>query len=424
MKRTITVRPISGNWWQELTNALKADRGELRIIAPFIKENAIRQLLSLKPKKVRAITRFNLDDCADGASDLGALEALLAAGAQIRGIIRLHSKVYLFGQSRAIVTSANLTQSALESNHEFGLAAEDAMTVGACGEYFEELWRLAKRDLTKWQLRERKEILVRNLNSKVPSRQRPSLGDFGVDVPLAGHPSPAIAITTPTPERAVRAKTSAKATAKATPRAQQAFVKFLGQGHERWSQDTSIRCSVEGAGCHWALCYSAGRGRPRAAQDGDVMFIGRLTKDPDDIMVFGKAVAIKHHDKLDNASRREIKDRGWKEHWSRYIRVHSAEFVAGTLENGVSLYDLMKKRGPNLFATTQIRARRGERDIDMRRSYARQAQVKLSEDGCGWLNEKLEAAFIEHGTFAELCKLDWPDLPYAKHGGGKPKRRG
>jgi len=154
------------------------------------------------------------------------------------------------------------------------------------------------------------------------------------------------------------------------------------------------------------------------------MFIGRLTKDPDDIMVFGKAVAIKHHDKLDNASRREIKDRGWKEHWPRYIRVHSAEFVAGTLENGVSLYDLMKKRGPNLFATTQIRARRGERDIDMRRSYARQAQVKLSEDGCGWLNEKLEAAFIEHGTFAELCKLDWPDLPYAKHGGGKPKRRG
>jgi len=220
MKRTIPVRPIFGNWRQELTNALKADPSELRIIAPFIKRSAIRELLSLKPEKVRAITRFNLDDCADGASDIDALEALLDPGARVRGIRRLHSKVYLFGQSRAIVTSANLTKSALESNHEFGLAVEDAVTVRVCGEYFEDLWRLAEQDLTGWRLRERKEILDRNLKSKVPLRQRPSLGDFGVDVCLAGHPSPAIAITSPTPGSAVRAKTSAKAAAKATPRAQ------------------------------------------------------------------------------------------------------------------------------------------------------------------------------------------------------------
>jgi len=80
MKRTIPVQPISGNWRHELTEALKADPSELRVIAPFIKRDVIGELLTLKPEKVRAITRFDLDDCASGASDLDALEALLDAG--------------------------------------------------------------------------------------------------------------------------------------------------------------------------------------------------------------------------------------------------------------------------------------------------------------------------------------------------------
>ena len=49
---------------------------------------------------------------------------LLDAGARVRGIRKLHAKLYLFGASRAVITSANLTKSALDSNHEFGLVAK------------------------------------------------------------------------------------------------------------------------------------------------------------------------------------------------------------------------------------------------------------------------------------------------------------
>ena len=45
---------------------------------------------------------------------------LLDAGASIRGIQNLHAKLYLFGTSRAIITSANLTEAALTRNQEFG----------------------------------------------------------------------------------------------------------------------------------------------------------------------------------------------------------------------------------------------------------------------------------------------------------------
>jgi len=38
-------------------------------------------------------------------------------------------KLYVFGDSKVIVTSANLTEVALRRNHEFGFVAEEAMIV-------------------------------------------------------------------------------------------------------------------------------------------------------------------------------------------------------------------------------------------------------------------------------------------------------
>ena len=116
----MTVRLVDAGWGTELTAALRADRSEFRVVCPFIKAGALDRLLSRNPGSVQVITRFNLVDFAEGVSDVAALRMLLDAGAQVRGIRRLHAKLYLFA-SRAIITSANLTKSALDSNHEFGL---------------------------------------------------------------------------------------------------------------------------------------------------------------------------------------------------------------------------------------------------------------------------------------------------------------
>lgn len=69
-------------------------------------------------------------------SDTSALRLFLAAGAQIRGFQNLHAKVYLVG-NRAIVTSANLTEQALNRNHEFGFSSDDPVIVSSCNSYFD-----------------------------------------------------------------------------------------------------------------------------------------------------------------------------------------------------------------------------------------------------------------------------------------------
>ena len=114
------LRLVDEGWKEELDTALKMNSSEIMIICPFIKVSVINRFLSHDPSKVRVVTRFNLADFSAGVSDIESLRKLLDAGAKVRGLRNLHAKLYLFGASRMILTSANLTKAALNSNHELG----------------------------------------------------------------------------------------------------------------------------------------------------------------------------------------------------------------------------------------------------------------------------------------------------------------
>ncbi len=139
---------LDSGWDTVFREAIAADRTELRLVCPFIKVRAARRLLTGKrPGLIQVITRFHLGDMCDGVSDSEALGLLLENGAKIRGIRNLHAKLYLFGDQRAIVTSANLTEAALLRNHEFGFVSSESRIIERCREYFETLWKRAGKDL-------------------------------------------------------------------------------------------------------------------------------------------------------------------------------------------------------------------------------------------------------------------------------------
>ena len=146
------------------------------------------------------------------------------------------------------------------------------------------------------------------------------------------------------------------------------------------------------------------------------MFMGRQVSDPDDILIYGRAIGMQHVPERDDASPADIALRFWKVHYPHYVRVHHGEFVAGTLANGVSLNELMDTLGEDAFAPTQRNAAGGEGNINPRRAYLRQPAVELSPQGYAWLSEKLQAAFRQHGTLpaADMAQLDWPAVPAPK----------
>jgi hypothetical protein len=122
----------------------------------------------------------------------------------------------------------------------------------------------------------------------------------------------------------------------------------------------------------------------------------------------------------DDATPADIAVRSWKQTWPRYVRVHHAEFVSGSMRNGVSLRELMDALKAQAFAATQRNAARGTGNTDPRKAYRQQAAVKLTSGGARWLRDRLERAFTRHGkvTPAQLGALDWPSVSTVGREGG------
>jgi len=219
----------------------------------------------------------------------------------------------------------------------------------------------------------------------------PGLADEGINVGLVGAP---LQMPPPIEE------------------APQSFVKFFGTSTKRIDRSMETFEEVSRTGNHWAVTYPRGK-RPRRVQEGAILFMGRMVKDPSDILIYGRAIGMKHVPGRDDATAEDIARRPSKGDWPHYIRVHHAEFLAGTLANGISLKDLMDALKSDAFMPTQRNAAKGEGNTDPRKAYMQQAVVELTPQANAWLNERLQAAHAQHGKLAPatLGQLDWPDVP-------------
>lgn len=104
-------------------NLVKEANKEMLFCAPFIKKDVVDAILvNRKPGvELEVITSANIANFINGSLDLEAIKTLLNAGVKVVNFQNLHAKIYLFDNKKALVTSANLTNSALYKNYEYGL---------------------------------------------------------------------------------------------------------------------------------------------------------------------------------------------------------------------------------------------------------------------------------------------------------------
>lgn len=369
-----SFRLLSSGWGEELDSAVSLGANSVDVICPFIKASTAQRFLKVRPPKgMRVLTRFNLRCFNDGVSDVEALRSFLRAGASVRGIRGLHSKLYVFGSKRVIVTSANLTEAAMTRNHEFGFVSNDDAIIIECAGYFDELWKAAGANLTTSQIEQWQSLLDEERRVR-PTGQCSSLPDFGV------------AVTLPSPFTTAGALEMPDA---------QAFLKFFGTAGNRLDPSESVADVVESSGCNWACTYPPNK-RPRQVQDGDTIFMGRLCNNGD-LLIFGRAVGRQHRPGIDEATAEEIEDRSWKSDWPIYVRVHSGRFLNGRLADGVSLREMMRALGSDTYMSTQRNAVRGRGNTIPSRSMMQKAHMQLSAKASEWLSQRLEESFRRHG---------------------------
>lgn len=359
--------------------ALAKTARDILAVSPFVTVGAARLLLlGSDPRRVRLITRFNLEDFVIGVSHLRALEELVKAGGKIRGRRGLHSKLYIFDDRSIIVSSANLTQGGLTRNLEFGLQIEGKQVVAVARSYFEHLWDLSDNDLTASLISEWKDAVdaerARRGHNKHPKGQ---LADFGSE--LESQPTPGKGRTQPS--------SFGSATTDAASPGTRVFVKFFGTAEDRWDSERHVREALQRSECHYAGTYPLNK-RPRRIGHGDIVYMAFMTKNPVDYSVFGRAVAIPHVPGRDDATANEIARQKWKSKWPHYIRVFDPVFIDAPLSECVFLGPIIGQLGAHALSSTAKNLASGAGNLDPRRALRQKPDVEMTAQGAQELAEQ------------------------------------
>lgn len=125
---------LSRPWQQQLADLLASSNDSLLVATPYIKRDAAEWLLEAlgRPRRRQSIqttvmTHLSAESVLNGSLDITALLLFTDTFRRVTvfDIHRLHAKVYIADEKRAIITSGNLTSSAFNTNYEYGVVVTE-----------------------------------------------------------------------------------------------------------------------------------------------------------------------------------------------------------------------------------------------------------------------------------------------------------
>lgn len=129
---------VNSPWKDYLVELVASAETSIKICSPFVKTSAIKEIYNHKRPQasIELVTNFNLANFHRKSSDLDAVRLLMDHNHQVRNFQHLHAKIYLFDERSVVITSANLTESGLQKNYEYGVCSDDPGLVHkVCSDY-------------------------------------------------------------------------------------------------------------------------------------------------------------------------------------------------------------------------------------------------------------------------------------------------
>ncbi|MFA5670021.1 MAG: phospholipase D-like domain-containing protein [Balneolaceae bacterium] len=125
------MKLIKTPWRSDFLNLIKDSKNKIRITSPFIKENICDDILSIKKRSssIELITSFKLINLYSGSLDINGIEKLIDNASNVSNHSKLHSKIYIFDDKKAVITSSNLNNGGLVNNYEYGILIDDKKVV-------------------------------------------------------------------------------------------------------------------------------------------------------------------------------------------------------------------------------------------------------------------------------------------------------
>ena len=172
----VITNPFYENF-MELCSMAKAN---INLCAPYIKSNVISDIFSniRTDISVNMITKVNLRDFHNKASDLDSLKLTVFHGGHVYNCSNLHAKLYIFDASLCFITSANLTQSGLSRNAEYGILTDNKDVVSSSINFYDNI--ITRDDVGK--ISEQNIDEISDLLSHIPPVQPIKYPDLDITV--------------------------------------------------------------------------------------------------------------------------------------------------------------------------------------------------------------------------------------------------
>ncbi len=170
---------LKNTWRNVLMDLVGNAQYQIRITSPFVKANICQAIFENKKKqtKFELITAFNLQNAFAGALDLSALQYILDHGGIVKSHPKLHAKMYIFDNSKAVITSGNLTNGGLQLNVEYGILIEDNAIVTQINQDFLNI----SNNLTTGIVKNEHIVEALTIIENMPRREIPNMGNVRLE---------------------------------------------------------------------------------------------------------------------------------------------------------------------------------------------------------------------------------------------------
>lgn len=330
-----------------IADLISGARREIKIISPFMGKRTCRMLHdAIDPAvKLRVITRFYREDFILGVSSLEGLSHLLNSGADIYALKHLHTKLYIFDDSHAIITSANFTIGGLVGNIELGVLFHNEVDIIQRAHlYYDDLMAQIKHydeahqyisKINADMISTEKDTVLRLLQNRTTKNSKTNTTKYGADLKL---------------ERTDKLESALMARVSYTGR-DGIWLKFEADSRHRI--DNTLRYFPEGRSVkrHDLTFFPV---RPTSLRSGHKLFISVVSYDrvgnPTAVIV-GRAKTKGFNEKC-IAKPTDPFYMEWMKNYPYYVEIYDIEAFDAPISEGISILSLYQQVNNRTFPST------------------------------------------------------------------------
>jgi hypothetical protein len=384
----MAIELMTENHGIEIKNILERTSERILIVSPFLGMKTCEELANYIEKNTlsaKIITRFYREDFIQKVSSLDGLLALLNTGADIKCIIGLHTKLYLFDNTCSIITSANYTYGGLYSNIELGIKIKNENDINdKCEEYFNDLWNKIenfnkkngnKATVTKEMIENEKKIIstiqrpkgVVNFNDMQGAKlERTTTNDII--------------------EKAFMNSTHSEDNI-------DRWLSIDGSSANRHDPNRSFFDDDANENNKKRRYLSK---NPTGINDDDRIYLTLLSKDIENVdapMIMGRAYAKKFNP--ENIAKKSMDGWfDWMKKYKYYFEMENMEIIKGPVKNGISLLDVCRQITGNLYPNWVGPEYTFEK---IKKIHLRMPKIRITKFAAEYLDKELEKKFAKFG---------------------------